>query len=230
MFADLAQPPDFPLALNRGRLRLPCYYRQDFNRPNGSTSLTSDVSRGPQETMELLRLARGGDRLAEDALFQRLAPPLERWAHGRLPGWARSMVSTTDLVQEALASTYRALQQKDDTEEFAVHAYLRTALKSRLVDELRKVQRRPALQEMKKSVGDDSASPLQEAIGTEALERYEAALASLDPTSREAVIARLELGLPFAELAPMIGKTSADAARMTVSRAMVKLAEAMSDE
>lgn len=190
----------------------------------------TDAAGGAEATIELLRLAQDGDRYAQEALFRRLAPPLQRWAHGRLPGWARSMVSTTDIVQEALASTYRALQQHEQRDEFAVHAYLRTALKSRLVDELRKVQRRPVFQEMARSVGDDSTSPLEEAIGAEALDRYEAALAALDVTSREAVIARLELGLPFAEIAPLIGKPSADAARMTVSRAMVRLAEAMAHD
>ncbi len=224
-------PPTLPAssALQKGRERICCYYRHAFSRRTGSRGLKAggEAAAGPDQTIELLRRARDGDRSAQDALFARITPPLQRWAHGRLPGWARGMVSTTDLVQEALVSTYRAIERHSGDDDFAVHAYLRTALKSRLVDELRKVQRRPDLLEMKATAGDDSASPLEEAIGSEAMARYEAALEALDPASREGVIARLELGLPFADIAPLIGKPSADAARMAVSRALVKLAEAM---
>lgn len=186
---------------------------------------------GPEQTAELLRRARGGDRAAMNALFQRLGPPLQRWAQGRLPGWARGMVSTVDLVQETLFSTFRALEKHSDADhDFAIHAYVRTSLKSRLVDELRKVQRRPALGEMKASVGSDTESPVEAAVGAEALARYESALAGLDPVSRDAVIARLELNLPWEDIARLSGKGSADAARMSVSRALLKVAEAMADD
>jgi RNA polymerase sigma-70 factor (ECF subfamily) len=180
----------------------------------------------------LLERARGGDREALDALFQRLGPPLHRWARGRLPGWARGMVSTVDLVQEALFSTFRALERQTVGADgrLEIHAYLRTSLKSRLIDELRKVQRRPALDPMNVSVGMDTESPIEAAIGREALEAYETALAALDPVSRDAVIARLELNLPWQDIAQMTGKSSADAARISVSRALVRLAEAMGDD
>ena len=111
-----------------------------------------------------------------------------------------------------------------------IHAYLRTSLKSRLIDELRKVQRRPALDPMNVSVGVDTESPIEAAIGREALEAYETALAALDPVSRDAVIARLELNLPWQDIAQMTGKSSADAARISVSRALVRLAEVMGDD
>lgn len=58
--------------------------------------------------------------------------------------------------------------------------------------------------------------------------RYEAALARLEPEEREAIVGRIELGCPYAELAEALGKPSADAARMTVSRALLRLAEEMS--
>ncbi len=214
------------------------YYRHGIaglvgGQAQGRRNLTtaSAKPRGAEATTELLQRARGGDRAALDALFQRLGPPLHRWARGRLPGWARGMVSTVDLVQEALFSTFRALERQNADNEsgdpFAIHAYLRTSLKSRLVDELRKVQRRPALDPMDVSVGTDTQSPVEAAIGTEALTAYENALAALDPVSRNAVIARLELNLPWQDIAQMTGKSSADAARVSVSRALVRLAEAM---
>ena len=48
--------------------------------------------------------------------------------------------------------------------------------------------------------------------------------------SRDAVIARLELNLPWQDIAQMTGKSSADAARISVSRALVRLAEVMGDD
>ena len=73
----------------------------------------------------------------------------------------------------------------------------------------------------------DGRSPLEAAIGAETLEKYDRALERLDDETREAVIARIELGCSYAEVAELMGKPSADAARMTVSRALVKLAEEM---
>lgn len=181
-------------------------------------------------TVELLRKANRGDREAMNQLFARLAPPLQRFARGRLPGWARGMIDTTDLVQETLVSTYKVVERGEAQDDGAIHAYLRTALKNRLVDELRKVNRRPMLDEMDRSVAGDIASPLEQAIGAEALERYEAALLKLNDGDRNAVLARIELGLSYKDIATMLDRPSADAARMSVSRALVTLAEAMSDD
>jgi RNA polymerase sigma-70 factor (ECF subfamily) len=72
-------------------------------------------------------------------------------------------------------------------------------------------------------------SPLEEAIGSETIERYERALAELEPDAQEAVIARIELGFSYAEIAESIGKPSADAVRMMVGRAIRRLAESLQD-
>jgi len=207
-----------------------CYY--GFRFSGGVTAgLALEVVRRESEvcsqTVELLRQARSGDALAMNHLFERLFPPLHRWARGRLPGWARGMVSTVDLVQEALISTFKAIESGQASDDAAMHAYVRQALKSRLIDEIRKVQRRPATGPMEFSVEGPDHSPLEGAIGNEALARYERALESLDEGERHAVIARIELNLPYAEIAGLIEKPSPDAARMAVARALVKLAEAM---
>jgi RNA polymerase sigma-70 factor (ECF subfamily) len=52
-------------------------------------------------------------------------------------------------------------------------------------------------------------------------------LAALDPTERAALLGRIELGLSYSALAQALGKPSADAARMTVARALLKLTKAM---
>ena len=68
-------------------------------------------------------------------------------------------------------------------------------------------------------------SPLEQAIGREAVERYEQALARLKPEEREAIIARVEMGYSYEELATALGKPTPDAARKAAQRALVRLAE-----
>ena len=77
---------------------------------------------------------------------------------------------------------------------------------------------------------DRGVSPLDEAIGTEAAERYEAALQRLRPEERELIVARVEMGNGYEQIAAAHGKPSADAARMGVARALVRLAEEMDVE
>lgn len=72
-------------------------------------------------------------------------------------------------------------------------------------------------------------SPLEQLIGRQALDRYDAALADLKPEEREAIIGRLEFGMSYAELAAALGKSSPDAARMAVTRALFKVTEQMRD-
>ncbi len=61
----------------------------------------------------------------------------------------------------------------------------------------------------------------------ERTERFQEALKRLSQEDRRAIIWRIELGYSFAEVAEALGKTSPDAARMAVSRALSRLAKAM---
>ena len=182
---------------------------------------------GGDTTIRLLERARAGDATAVEQLFARLIPKLERWASGRLPRWARGNVDTSDLVQETVLETFRRLDSFEPRGEGALDAYVRQAFINRLRNQLRRAIARPAPQELDSAVPDDATSPLEAAIGRETLERYEAGLERLDPDERDAVVTRVELGFSYAEVAAALGKPSADAARMAVARALVKLATAM---
>src|SRR5262245_59977607 len=61
-------------------------------------------------TRELLPRAGEGDQAAAAELFARFAPALRRLLHSRLPGHARGLLDTDDLVQEVWA---RALPRLD---------------------------------------------------------------------------------------------------------------------
>ena len=77
---------------------------------------------------------------------------------------------------------------------------------------------------------DDSRSPLELAIGGEILAAYEAGMARLTEEQQQAIWLRLEMGFTHKEVAETIGCASANAARMQVSRALVRLAEVMNEE
>ena len=77
---------------------------------------------------------------------------------------------------------------------------------------------------------ESAASPLEEAIGRKGVERYEQALARLKPAERDLVIAKVELGYSYAELADAFDKPSTEAARKAAQRALVRLAEEMRHE
>jgi RNA polymerase sigma-70 factor (ECF subfamily) len=67
-------------------------------------------------------------------------------------------------------------------------------------------------------------------VGAEALARYERALARLDEDDRALVLARVEMDLDYAAVAVSCGKPSPDAARMAVTRALVRLAKEMNGD
>jgi len=181
----------------------------------------------PDSSLVLLERARHGDREAIDILAGRYLPRLRRWASGRLPLWARDLADTHDLVQETVFQTFRKIDGFQVRGEGALQAYLRQALLNRIRTEIRRVGRRPGLTEMNSDVEDKSPSPLELAVGRETVDRYEAALGRLRPEDREAIVGRVELGLSNDQLAEALGKPSANAARMTVERALFKLAQEM---
>ena len=77
------------------------------------------------------------------------------------------------------------------------------------------------------TVAEEAPSPLESAIGREKLEAYEAGLARLSADQQEAIVLRLELGFKHREVADALGLPSANAARMAVVRALVRLTEVM---
>ena len=175
-------------------------------------------------TVELLDRARAGDARALDELFARAGPPLRRWARGRLPRGLRDIADTDDLVQETMLATLKHIDVFEYRTDGALQAYLRQSVLNRIRNEVRRAFRRPASLPVDTDTPDMDESPLDALIGRQSMEAYDTALAQLQDDEREAVIARVELGLSYAEVAQALGRPSPDAARMFVGRVLVKVA------
>ena len=159
--------------------------------------------------------------------MERYLPRLRRWAHGRLPQWARDGLDTQDIVQDSLLRTFSRLEHFDNRADGALHAYLRQVVSNRISDELRRAAAKPPALPLDFDRASLAPSPIETLIGKESLERYERGLRLLKPADREAVIARVEMGCSYREIADALDKPTANAARMAVERALIRLAIAM---
>jgi RNA polymerase sigma-70 factor (ECF subfamily) len=194
----------------------------------GLRAIVEAVASSSESSFELIERAKSGDREALERLMARYRPRLNRWASGRLPQYARTLADTEDIVQDVLLRTVKRFSQFELRGEWALQAYLRRAVINRIRDELDKVHARPPHQSLPETMIADEPSPLAQAVGKELFDRYDNALATLGDIDREAVIARLELGCSYQEIAMLVDKPTADAARVAVSRALSRLAELMS--
>jgi RNA polymerase sigma factor (sigma-70 family) len=184
----------------------------------------------PATTIDLLARARQGDDAATEELFARHLKPLQRFARGRLPGWARDLADTDDLVQDALLQTFKRLEAFESRHPGALQAYLRQAVMNRLRDELRRQARTPPRVDSADLDLELRGSRLEETMGLETMAAYEQALTRLKVEEREAIIGRLEMGFSYEELALALEKPTPDAARKAAQRALVRLAEEMRRE
>lgn len=192
---------------------------------DGSSGASNPLVTG-ESTFHLLVRARAGDARALELLYQRCLGPLQRWARGRLPRWARGLTDTDDLVQDTMLRSLRGVEAFESAHSGAFLAYLRQGVLNRMRDEIRRTRRRPVT-ETAGEIRDEKPSPVDEVIGREDLGRYEVALTRIRPEDREAILARVELGLTYQQMAEALGKPSADAARVATSRALLRLAREM---
>ena len=189
------------------------------------------VDASTSSSQELLERAREGDSDALNRLFARYLPRLQRWAHRRVPGGARDATDTADLVQETVLHTLRRLGSFEPQRDGALLAYLRRSLLNRVRDQFRRASRRPPVDPfvdgLDEQVANDDESPLDLAISNGDRRRYEAALKRLRPIDRRAIIASIELGYSYDQLALALDKPSAGAARLAARRALIRLGDEM---
>ncbi len=182
-----------------------------------------------ESTADLLARVRQGDVAAREVLVGRYLPLLRGIAHGRLPAGARGMIDTDDLVQNTLQRALKHLDGFEPRWEGAFLVYLRRGIINQVRDEIRRARRRPGLDEADGNLRSLGPSPLDELIGRDLMERYDAALEELNEKQREAVILRLEMGYSYAEIAEALGDGTANGVRMMIARALKQIATRMKE-
>ncbi len=123
------------------------------------------------------------------------------------------MMDTGDVVQEVLIRALNNVDRFDNRGAGALFGYLRQAILNRLRDEARRVSR-ASRRVVMGDLRDFQPSPLDELLGREAMDRFEAALQVLDADEQAAVVARIEMGLTYPGDRPRsgqaVGRCSAD--------------------
>ena len=143
----------------------------------------------PGSEQRLLNRVRRGSASAVAALFERYAPWLRGRASGRLPRWARSGISTSDLVQDVLHHTFARLTCFESKHVSALRAYLRRAVENRVRDELRRAIRRLDIAHLAPGEAplrsfEDAAPQYQQRLQDELWERYREGLTRLTVRDR----------------------------------------------
>ena len=179
------------------------------------------------DSQELLVRLQKGDERAGSRLFARYLPLLQRLGHRRLPRWTRGAIDTADVVQDAVLYTFKRLPSFTPQRDGALLGYLRRTLINRIRDQFRLAARRPASVPIDSDHPGGEASPLDRTIDRETQARYRRALTRLRADDRDAILARLEHGYSYEQLALILNKPTAEAARVAVRRALVRLAGEM---
>lgn len=163
---------------------------------------------------------RAGDQAALEELLARVEPYVRRMAHGKLPGIARPMADTEDLVMLTLRCAYSNLSHFEMRHEGSLIAYLRCILVNQIRDQIRRAQREPRREPLSDELRDDVPSPDDAVIAREAEATYRELLAALRKSQRDAITLRVERGMSYEEIAEEMGLRSADSARMRVARGL----------
>lgn len=183
-----------------------------------------------------LERARLGDREALDELCRRFYPAVETLVHQRLASdlrqgrpWLHARFSTGDVVQTVFESVLHDLDAFQGKTEDAFIGYLAAVVRHRMIDALRfhEAAQRDGRRGSSITVGFDAPSaesdPADEAMSTEVLARFQAALARFSAREQHLLRARIDASASFSDLADQLGYGSESAARRAFFDAQAKL-------
>jgi RNA polymerase sigma-70 factor (ECF subfamily) len=180
-------------------------------------------------TLDLLARARLGDQSAWHQLYARYEGPLRRFARGRLPKTARGATDTDDMLQDATLNILRRLDRIELRFPGALLAYLRRSVHNRVIDERRRAARGNTPAPLDDDHPDSGESPLDEALARDEMRRFREALALVSERDRRAIVMRLDDGASYEAIAEALACPTANAARITVSRALQRVARRMAE-
>ena len=162
----------------------------------------------------------------ESKLSERYAASLERWTRARLPAGSSASINVPLAVQQAIAEAVREVDDRDVADGPSFLIRVRQLLQTRIAG-----ARGPRAGHPESSPlggAEPSPHPLTPKLAADLLARYEASMDRLTTADRHAIIARIELGLSWPDVVELLNTPGTAAARMQVSRALVRLAREMS--
>jgi RNA polymerase sigma-70 factor (ECF subfamily) len=131
------------------------------------------------------------------------------------------------MVQQAVANVLNRIDRFEPRHRNALKAYLRQSVRNEIRDEIRKAKARGVARPIEDVDVEGGESPFRLALEEQQFQRYSAALLTLDPPDRELIVARVELGYSYEQVALLSDRPTPDSARMAVKRALLRLAEAL---
>ena len=170
--------------------------------------LQSEASRsgGPESTFQLLERARAGDQEALECLFHDTS---NRSRDGRAAGCRNGRASSPRrmILSRTPCPNIQENRRVRASPCRCAAGVPAQAVLNRIRNELRRKGRQPHATDL---MASKSRASITARTGDrqEAVERYESALQRLKAEEREVIIARVEMGYSFEELAEALGKPS----------------------
>lgn len=202
-----------------------------------------DRDPGLRSTTRLVGAARGGDRHALEALFERYLPRVRQIVAVRLGKRQRQILEVDDIAQETLLKIFQGLERFEHRSEGDFRNWLARLVECEIADAVRYAnakKRGGGKVRLFCDVGSDSLrssifpaggpTPSEAARAKEREESLEDALIALPRHHREVIVLRRLCGLSYEEIAAELGFRQAETARKAYSRAMGKLKESLERE
>lgn len=184
----------------------------------------SESSREADAQVDLALIARWqrGDQRAATEIVERHAQALARFAvtHG-----VRGVVD--EVVQDAFVRAFNSLGSfRADS---SLRTWLFTILKRLVLDRQRAERRARPQVELDEGHAVQEFDALDGIVADEAMQRVRQAVARLSPMQREVFVLRVSEGLPYTDIAKVVGSTEG-ACRVHYHNAMRAVKEFLSDD
>lgn len=191
------------------------------------------------QTCGLLERVAAGDRQALEALLTRYQADLRAFVEIRLDPRLAARFDPSDVVQEAQLEVVRRMDDFLKRRPMPFHLWIRRTAYERLLDLKRHHRRARRSVDREAALPDRSSlllarpllaggpSPSQQLEARELAERVAHAVDGLSEADREILLMRHGEGLPFEEIACLLGVEPA-AARKRFGRALIRLQTALS--
>lgn len=180
-----------------------------------------------EELQVLIEAARAGDRAARDALVLRMRPRLEEVLRFRLSRLESPGVEVEDLVQETWLRAFADFERFEWRGEGSLERWL-AGIAVNLAREAESRAGRRRFEALDRDPPGAAEPPSAALRREERFDRLEAALATLSPEHRRALLLVRVDGLPVAEAAKKLGR-SPNAVSNLLLRAARALRQAFGD-